>query len=148
MRPLVITFLCLALGAAPALAQQDAAPKPAPPAEQETVSHEQATSVLGRQVHDPSGQVVGRIVDVLVTEAGMPRAAVIDFGGFMGVGNRQVAVSWSALQFGPGPTENTITINLTQDQIKAIPDFKRPVTPADPPVTVAVPPHPAPAQGP
>src|SRR5258705_86425 len=58
-----------------------------PPAEQELIFQGEATSILGRQVHDPAGHVVGRIVDVLVSDTGQPRAAVIDFGGFMGVGN-------------------------------------------------------------
>ena len=118
-------------------------PPPAPPAEHELMPHEAATSILGRQVRDPAGQTVGRIVDVLVDDFGMPRAAVIDFGGFMGVGNRRVAVAWRALHFVPAAEHGSITLEMTADQIKAIPEFRRPATQADPPVAVAVPPRPA-----
>ena len=41
---------------------------------------------------------MGRIVDVIVNRSGQVRAAIIDFGGFLGVGSRKVAVEWSALR--------------------------------------------------
>ena len=44
---------------------------------------------------------MGRIVDVLVDGQGMARAAIIDFGGFLGVGSRKIAVAWQALHFVP-----------------------------------------------
>ena len=47
---------------------------------------------------------MGRIVDVLVVRSGQVRAAIIDFGGFLGVGSRKIAVDWSALHF-PAPTK-------------------------------------------
>ena len=100
----------------------------------------EATSILGRQVLGPDGGVVGRIVDVLVGDGSLPRAAVIDFGGFLGVGNRRVAVTWSSLSFSPGT--RTITLDMTADQIRAIPQFRQPDKPADPPVSVAIPPDP------
>lgn len=133
--------------AAPALAQ---APPPAPerPASRTFLYQGEATSILGRQVLDPAGSVVGRIVDVLVGDAGKPRAAVIDFGGFLGVGNRRVAVTWDALAF--NPATRAITLDMTVDQLKAVPQFRQPEKPADPPASVAMPPaqptQPAPAK--
>lgn len=103
----------------------------------------QSATVLGQSVRSADGKASGRIIDVLVDANGQPRAAVIDFGGFMGVGSRTIAVSWQALHFATASGHDTITIDMTQDQIKATPDYHRPVKPADPPVTVAVPPHPA-----
>jgi hypothetical protein len=120
------------------------APKPPPPAAAEHIHEQEATSVLGRTITDKKGQEIGRIVNVLVDHWGKPRAAVIDFGGFMGVGSRRIAVAWRALHFVPdakgGPT---ITLDMTPDQIKATPAYQG----ATGPVTVAAPPaaaHPAP----
>ena len=42
---------------------------------------------------------MGRIVDVIVDRSGQVRAAIIDFGGFLGVGSRKIAVDWNALHF-------------------------------------------------
>ena len=53
------------------------------------------------------------------------RAAIIDFGGFLGVGSRKIAVDWSALHFGGGvKREGDIRLALTQDQLKAAPEYK------------------------
>lgn len=127
--------------ASPALAQL---PPPAPPpsAGQERIYQGEATSILGRQVRDPQGEPVGRIVDVLVDDSGQPRAAVIDFGGFMGIGNRRVAVAWRALRFVSAQGHGTIALDMTTDQIKDTPEFRRPGRPEDPPVAVAIPPVP------
>ena len=92
----------------------------------------------GQRVTDPEGKDLGRLVDVLVDANGQPQAAVIDFGGFMGVGNRKVAVHWSALHFNPADPKHKITLDMTPDQIKAAPEFRNPnkaapvVTPAEP----------------
>lgn len=98
---------------------------------------EQALAILGHKVAAADGKDVGRLVDVLVGQDGEPQAAVIDFGGFMGVGNRKIAVQWSTLHFAPGETAHPITLDLTPDQIKAAPEYKDVSKPA--PVVIAPP---------
>jgi len=56
-----------------------------------TASHADVSRILGKEVRSASGEAMGRIVDVLVDETGRPRAAVVDFGGFLGVGTRKIA---------------------------------------------------------
>jgi hypothetical protein len=69
-------------------------------------SHE-ARGILGREVLSAADENMGRIVDVIVDRSGLVRAAIIDFGGFLGVGNRKIAVEWSALHFPPPGQPNT-----------------------------------------
>jgi hypothetical protein len=84
-----------------------------------------ALAILGKNVHGSTGEDMGRLVDVIVDTEGRPRAAIIDFGGFLGVGSRKIAVDWSVLKFVPGePKGNVITVALTRDQVKAAPEFK------------------------
>ena len=71
---------------------------------------------LGKEVRSSAGENLGRIVDVLVDQGGQVRAAVIDFGGFLGVGNRRVVVDWVELHFAPADHRDRVTINLTRDQ--------------------------------
>ena len=80
--------------------------------------------ILGKEVHSPSGQSMGRIVDLLVDETGQPRAAIIDFGGFLGVGVRKIAIDWHTLRFDAVGTKETIVADLDRDQIKAAPEYK------------------------
>jgi len=83
----------------------------------------QAQSVLGREVRSSADESMGRIVDVVVDRAGRVRAAVIDFGGFLGVGSRKIAVDWNALHF-DGSKPDLVTSELTRDQVKAAPEYK------------------------
>ena len=85
----------------------------------------QAQSVLGKEVRSAANEDMGRIVDVVVDSAGQVRAAVIDFGGFLGVGSRKIAVDWNALHFPPASDpQGIVTLELTRDQVKAAPEYK------------------------
>ena len=79
-------------------------PKPGPPAPKnlEPLAPDESTGVLGKKVVGPDGKDLGLVVDVIVATDGHPSAAVIDFGGFLGVGSRKIAVDWSILRFGAG----------------------------------------------
>jgi hypothetical protein len=85
-------------------------------------------SILGREVRSDANENMGRIVDIIVDRGGQVRAAIIDFGGFLGVGNRKVAVAWNALRFPPEPKESkkpgTITLDLNREQVQAAPEYK------------------------
>jgi hypothetical protein len=139
-RSAVITGL-LAAALAGSVAQADDAPAPAvsaaPPPAVQSVAPEDAVAILGQRVTDHDGKDIGRLVDVLVDAMGQPQAAVIDFGGFMGVGNRKIAVHWGALHFTPADPKNKVALDMTPDQIKAAPEFRNPnkaapvVTPTD-----------------
>ena len=81
--------------------------------------------ILGREVLSAANENMGRIVDVLVDRGGQVRAAIIDFGGFLGVGSRKIAVEWNALHFPqPGKADAKITLELTRDQVKAAPEYQ------------------------
>jgi len=82
-------------------------------------------AILGRQVLSSAGEDMGRVIDIVVDRSGQVRAAVIDFGGFLGVGNRKVAVDWAALRFAPtGSKYDRITLELTRDQVNGAPEYR------------------------
>jgi PRC-barrel domain len=114
-------------GPAPAQpSTQPPAPAPAtPPAAVTILPNHEVQSILGREVLSTNGDNMGRIVDVLVDRSGEVRAAIIDFGGFLGVGSRKIAVEWNALHFPPpAQADAKITLELTRDQVKAAPEYQ------------------------
>ena len=112
--------------APPAAPNPPATPKePAPPASVTIIGAREAHGVLGRDVRSAADEDMGRIVDVIVDRAGTVRAAVIDFGGFLGVGSRKIVVDWNALHFGRiANKSDSITLELTKDQVRAAPEYK------------------------
>jgi hypothetical protein len=83
----------------------------------------QLESVLGREVRtrDRDG---GRIVDLLVDDTGHIRAAVIEFGGFLGIGTRKIAVDWSAMNFEPVDSSGAVFVDVNREQLQAAPEYK------------------------
>jgi hypothetical protein len=111
-----------ALAAGPALGQTPAGgdAAPAAPVGRELLAKGTVFRALGPEVKGPTGTTVAMLVNVLVDEQGAPRAAVLDYGGFLGVGKRRIAVAWPMLRFGP----QGILLALSRDQLKAFPEFR------------------------
>ncbi|MCO5732769.1 PRC-barrel domain-containing protein [Rhizobium sp. SSA_523] len=59
----------------------------------------------GKAVYGADGENIGEINDVLVSQDGSVNAVIIGVGGFLGIGEKDVAVQMSALQLGPGMSE-------------------------------------------
>src|SRR5256885_2369679 len=79
----------------------------------------QAETILGKDVRSKANENIGRVIDVLVDHSGRTRAAIIDFGGFLGVGSRKIAVDWDALKFASNEDgRNAITLDLTRDHMQ------------------------------
>ncbi len=107
-------------------APSDAAKKePAPPPSVTVIGARDAHGILGREVRSAANEDMGRVVDVIVDREGNVRAAVIDFGGFLGVGSRKIVVDWGALRFGGVANKrDSITLELTKAQVAAAPEYK------------------------
>jgi PRC-barrel domain len=137
----ILASLLVALAAVASRAENEAQPPPPPAAARETappatkepvpppsvtvIAPREAHGVLGREVRSPADEDMGRIVDVIVDRTGTVRAAVIDFGGFLGVGSRKIVVDWSALHFGRvADKKDSITLELTKAQVAAAPEYK------------------------
>jgi hypothetical protein len=129
-RPRAISAILVAIGflagASATIVGALADEAPATDREVHAMPPDQALAILGRMVATPDGHDLGRLIDVLVDAAGIPQAGVIDFGGFMGVGARKIAVHWSTLRFDPANTKQPITLELTPDQIKGVPEYGDP----------------------
>ena len=100
-------------------------PKEVPPASVTVIGAYDARGILGRDVKSAAGENMGRIVDVIVDRSGTVRAAVIDFGGFLGVGSRKIAIDWNALNFALASDPRVrIRVELTKDQVRAAPEYR------------------------
>lgn len=88
------------------------------------IESKEVSGVLGKDVRSAADENMGRIVDVIVDQSGQTRAAIIDFGGFLGVGSRKIAVDWKALNFSPGQDRNRVVLQMTREQVTAAPEYQ------------------------
>jgi PRC-barrel domain protein len=122
--------------------------EPAPPKNLEALTPGEAIGLLGKKVRDAAGQQMGMVVDVLVDGDGQPRAAVIDFGGFLGVGSRKIAVDWRLLQLKQIDATASVLLSLTRADLQTAPEYKPPGNTAQNVMVVGPPPPPAGASTP
>ncbi len=99
-----IALVVLAAIMSPASAQNPQNPEPAGQPSVTVLGSKEVQSILGSEVRS---------------------AADIDFGGFLGVGSRKIAVDWKALHFVPAASSRyRIVLELTKDQVKPAPEYK------------------------
>ena len=90
----------------------------------EVIDASAVQGIIGRAVKSSLGEDMGHIVDILVSPSGDVRAAVLDFGGVLGVGSRRVAVGWKALSFAELAKDGPVVLRLTRNQIRMAPELK------------------------
>jgi hypothetical protein len=126
--------LALALGVAGAAAQQTA-PQPKPEAPKTPVtgqimmqSQETILSrdIVGQTVLAPDNAKIGNINDLLLSKDGKSvEGFVIGIGGFLGIGERNVALKMDQLKIMPAPDGSVkLTADLKRDELANAPAFK------------------------
>ena len=87
------------------------------------VDSNEVDGILGKPARGPTGEDMGRIVDLIIDRSGQIRAAIIDFGGFLGVGSRKIAVDWRAIRFNAGGKADNLIVDLTRNQLRMAPAY-------------------------
>ena len=77
-----------------------------------------------QNVYDPNDQKLGEIMDLLINQSGQIEAAMVGVGGFLGAGEKDVAVSFNAIKPTKKNDKTYLTINTTKDALNNAPGFK------------------------
>ena len=85
-----------------------------------------AEDLTGVNVYGPGDEHIGTIGDFVLGEDDRIDAVIIDFGGFLGIGTKQVAVGYENLDFYADPNGDVfLVMNLTREQMEQAPEFNR-----------------------
>jgi sporulation protein YlmC with PRC-barrel domain len=77
-----------------------------------------------QDVYDQSNTKIGEIMDVLVGQDGQVSALIVGVGGFLGAGEKDVAVSFNTIKATMKDNKIYLTMNTTKDALKSAPGFK------------------------
>jgi len=120
-----------------------AAPEAAAPAV--VADGQLASNMIGETVYNGTGEDaenIGDVNDIVIDGNGMAKSIVIGVGGFLGIGEKNVAIDFKDLSWAEKDGDRWIVVSATVEQLEALPDFDR--TPYDPAPAVAAT-EPAPA---
>ncbi|MDI4664089.1 PRC-barrel domain-containing protein [Xanthobacter autotrophicus] len=94
--------------------------------QQQRADQHLASSLIGMSVHGAADETLGEINDLLLDRNGMVSAAVIGVGGFLGVGEKDVAVPFQAVEVTRNADgKNRLVLRKTKDELKAAPEFAK-----------------------
>jgi len=133
--------------AAMATTDADVAATGTPPFSTTTVQYGEkylATTLIGTPIHATEAEFdamtplaagtvaewdrIGEIGDMIIGVDGALEAVVLDVGGFLGIGEKEVAVDWSALEGvreEDDPSEWFLVVTVTRDAIRDAPELER-----------------------
>jgi sporulation protein YlmC with PRC-barrel domain len=77
-----------------------------------------------QDVYDSNNSKIGQISDVLVGQDGHVNALIIGVGGFLGAGQKDVAVNFNAVRETMKDNKVYLTMNTSKDALKSAPGFK------------------------
>jgi sporulation protein YlmC with PRC-barrel domain len=84
-----------------------------------------ASKLIGTSVKNTAGETIGDINEIVLGKDGKVAAVVVGVGGFLGIGEREVAVRYESLRLVGGAGQTTsATLNATKDSLKAAPEWK------------------------
>jgi hypothetical protein len=74
----------------------------------------------GIDVISPAGVKLGSIGDFVLTKSGQVDAVIVDFGGFLGIGTKQVAIQYNGLKFlTDSNNKRYLEMNVTKGELNA-----------------------------
>lgn len=146
-RLLASTALALALSTA-AYAQTPSTSMGAGTVSQQMAGEYLADDVIGASVRNAQNENIGTVSDLVVDRSGKVRAALVSVGGFLGIGDKHVAVPWEQVQIQPpgansasgsattggvtgavgsltgAPRDPMLLVNMTKEQLQQAPAYR------------------------
>lgn len=124
-RNLLATTAIATLLATAAYAQEAT---PTPMARNQAAAEHLASNIIGKSVYNGAGadaKDIGKVTDMIIAPDGSVAAVVVGVGGFLGLGEKDVAVDYRALGWADRKGERWLVINATKEQLEAQPAFDR-----------------------
>ncbi|RWE44640.1 MAG: PRC-barrel domain containing protein [Mesorhizobium sp.] len=87
-----------------------------------------ATNIIGENVYNGTGddaQKIGDVNDIVLTKEGKAQSLIIGVGGFLGMGEKNVAYDFAKAQWAQKNGDRWLVAQTTKEELQAQPDFNR-----------------------
>ena len=93
--------------------------------------HFRASAIEGMAVRNHSGDDLGKVKDLIIDlETGKVVYAALDFGGFIGIGDKLFAVPWNAFKCETSGKVEHLVLAIPKEKLKNAPGFDKSHWPA------------------
>lgn len=90
-------------------------------------NHWLASDVYKAAVYDSSENKIGDVSDLIIDSNGNITTAIISVGGFLGVGEKDVAIPFKDLKVSTRDGKDWLHLNRTKDELKSAPAYDKKV---------------------
>ena len=80
--------------------------------------------VTGARVYDANDEWIGEVNSLIIASDGQLREAIIDVGGFLGMGEKQVSLTMEELTIQQGNGDLRIYLDATEEQLNQMPEWQ------------------------
>jgi hypothetical protein len=133
MKKIFAAASLVVLLAIPAAAQETTLPKTAAPQELKsdaTVAPDgeiSANDLINKSVKNAANESVGDINDVRIDNSGKVAAVIVGVGGFLGLGEKNVALAFDQIKLARDSDGNlVVTADVTKESLQAAPAYEKP----------------------
>lgn len=84
----------------------------------------QASNLIGADVKNSGNEEVGSISDLIIDQDGQVVGVVVGVGGFLGMGEKDVAIGWDDVRKSGTADEQELRIDVTREELEAASEFK------------------------
>jgi sporulation protein YlmC with PRC-barrel domain len=82
------------------------------------------SDLMGAEVFTPAGDSLGEVADIVAAKDGAIQGVVIGVGGFLGIGQKQVAFAYDRIELLEVEGEPHFVLDTTVEEMEAAPEFK------------------------
>jgi len=124
MKSTLAAAAALMIAVSPVLAQTATTQAPVTFVEKQNNSEVLGSDFIGTPVTTKDGQQIGKIANLVFDQDGRIELAVIGIGGFLGIGEKDVAVPFDAIKSSTVNNKSVFTVDATKDQLKTAPAYQ------------------------
>ncbi len=84
-----------------------------------------ASDYIGKRVYDRNGADIGEVNDLILSDDGRIAATILGVGGFLGMGEKNVAVSVRSIEMVKDGSSTKLVVDATKEQLDKAPSYDK-----------------------
>lgn len=84
-----------------------------------------ASDFIGKTIYDETGSNIGEVNDLIISQTGDIQAVILGVGGFLGMGEKDVAVAINAVKMVQDGDTRRLVVQATKETLESAPTYDR-----------------------